>query len=141
MKKRKMDGQGTAKALTESPRSIVTDFGSWRARESAVPQIEEQPIEKPLSRWQRYLINLHLKEMADEPTKPYWNPQMIGTWCSVVGLIIILVSLIATGAFALGMMWEKNSTMERELQDVKKTAEKARDLNLLNQPAGGEEEK
>lgn len=80
--------------------------------------------EPELTIWQKYLLALHITTMA-KPTTPYWNPAMVGTWCTVIALVIVLVSLIAGGAFYLGVQHQKYEEMNQRLQKAEEDARRA----------------
>lgn len=92
---------------------------------------ENVPLPRP-SWIIRRLHDLGVIIMAELPPRSYWNPTMIGTWVSVIGLIVILVSVIAGGAFYMGAMHQQNIQTEERLRQVEADSRKAKELELLN---------
>lgn len=95
--------------------------------------------EPELTIWQKYLLALHITTMA-KPTTPYWNPAMVGTWCTVIALVVVLVSLIAGGAFYLGIQHQKYEDVQRRLLKAEEDAATAKTLEATRAGGAGHEE-
>lgn len=87
----------------------------------------ETPDESLLTWSQRRSLDLHITTMT-APAKPYWNNTMVGTWVSVVGLILVLVGIIAGGAFYMGAQHQKYEQMNERLKKAEEDAQKAKML-------------
>lgn len=76
--------------------------------------------------------------MADTeaPTK-YWNTTMVTTWCAVVSLILVLLGIICTGAFTLGVMYNQMNNINERLKVAEDDAAKAKTLEAARQGQNG----
>lgn len=77
--------------------------------------------------------------MTDQPTKSFWNPTMITTWCAVGTFILLLLGIICSGAVYVGIMMERNATMQRDILEAKRSAKSAESIALTGKPIEEEE--
>jgi hypothetical protein len=94
-----------------------------------------EPIEPvtPRPSWiAKRLHDLRVRIMANTPTKSYWNPTMIGAWCSVITLVLALVSGLVTAGVLVGIQYEQIRSMQQRLTNAEADAAKAKELEILN---------
>lgn len=96
---------------------------------------KDESVPLPRPSWIiRRLRDLGVIIMAELPPRSYWNPTMIGTWCSVITLVIALITIIAIGGFYVGIQYQQIQTLEERLGKAEQNAEKTKELELLNKP-------
>jgi hypothetical protein len=88
---------------------------------------------------EKRLHELGVIQMAHTPARA-WNPTMIGTWATVVLIIIALVAVIAVMAFYAGVQYNRTEELERRLSVAEEASRKAELLEASKAGQVGHEE-
>lgn len=105
---------------------IQTAYSKFEVvKPKATDSIESEPIVPKPSWLARRLHDLRLRIMADTPTKSYFNPTMVGAWCSVITLIMALVTALVTCGILVGMLYQQVKSLEAEAVESRRIATEA----------------